>query len=142
MTNKWCISSNSCGQRIESRAWVAAALYRGSWCCARMIGRKWGVLLGLALAMTLVRGAMVPSDARAADLSVVYRCADGARMGARFIGMERAVLKLRDGNRVLRNTRAASGSRYEGNGIVFWIKGDEATLDQPGGHSTTCRVAR
>jgi membrane-bound inhibitor of C-type lysozyme len=53
----------------------------------------------------------------------VYRCADGTRLGARFIGTERAVLKLCDGNRVLRNTLAASGSRYKGRASSSGSKG-------------------
>ena len=54
----------------------------------------------------------------------------------------RAVLRLGGRDWRLRNTMAASGSRYEGKGITFWLKGEEAMLEQPGGRSTNCRVAR
>ncbi len=43
--------------------------------------------------------------------------------------------------RQLKRARSASGARYEGDGVLFWSKGEEAMLET-GGASTTCRVNR
>ena len=36
--------------------------------------------------------------------------------------------------------RAASGARYEGEGVTFWTKGDEAMLETEGDETTTCVI--
>ncbi len=40
---------------------------------------------------------------------------------------------------VLQQVRSASGAKYEGDGLMFWTKGEEAQFEFPGG-KTTCRV--
>jgi putative lipoprotein len=40
---------------------------------------------------------------------------------------------------VLSQVRAASGTKYEGDGILFWSKGDEAMLEVDGVRYTDCR---
>ncbi len=107
-----------------------------------MMGRR-TFPVGVALTLSLATLAVTHSPGQAAGgQPVTYACEDGARLTARFLGPLRAVLRLGGREWRLRNTMAASGSRYEGKGIAFWLKGEEAMLEQPGGRSTNCRVVR
>lgn len=45
-----------------------------------------------------------------------------------------------DERRVLKRTPAASGTRYEANGIVFWAKGEMAMLTLPGRGEVSCNL--
>lgn len=105
--------------------------------------RKGVVPVGLLVGTSLAALAATHSWGEAAEIRpVAYACEEGARVTARFFDPYRAVLRRSGRAWGLRNTMAASGSRYEGSGIVFWLKGDEAMLEQPGGRSTNCHVVR
>jgi membrane-bound inhibitor of C-type lysozyme len=41
---------------------------------------------------------------------------------------------------VLGQVRAASGAKYEGDGVVVWTKGDEALLEVDGATYPGCRL--
>jgi|GEM_PF-564069 len=52
-----------------------------------------------------------------------------------------ARLERGDSTEIVVQGLSGSGARYEGDfGIVFWIKGDEATVDWPQGTSFDCKV--
>lgn len=107
------------------------------------MSRKSATATGLSLTLSVAFISIGPAPGQAAaGRPVAYLCDDGTRVTARFLGPYRAVLSIGRREVPLRNTLAASGSRYEGSGITFWLKGDEAMLERPQGRSTNCRVAR
>lgn len=67
-----------------------------------------------------------------------YACT-GLRFNVRF-GEDRATLFLPDTTYVLPITRSASGARYEGNGVLFWSKGDSAQVVVNDTEYTDCAV--
>lgn len=108
-----------------------------------LAARNFPILIKLSLTVTLMSLTAAFSVGEAvAGQRVLYRCEGGARVFAHFLATDRAVLEIGGRIRTVRNTRAASESRYEGNGITFWLKGEDAMLDRPEVHSTTCRVAQ
>lgn len=99
--------------------------------------------LGIFLVLTFASVVLSPTPGEAAaGQPVVYRCDDGTRVIARFPDPYRALLRMGGRNWPLRNTLAASGARYQGKGVTFWLKGEEATLDRPQTRSTNCQVTR
>lgn len=71
-------------------------------------------------------------------VNVAYACRDGQTPVARFFPDGRATLRLDDQRAVdLAREPGASGERYGGDAVTFWVKGREATLEL-GGRSTTC----
>jgi uncharacterized protein len=73
----------------------------------------------------------------------VWECAGlDARLGTVFVEGPApvAVLQWRDTRVVLPQTVSGSGARYADGPVVFWIKGDSASLTPPGGAETDCRL--
>lgn len=58
-----------------------------------------------------------------------FECPDGPAFEVRFEGPETLTLSLPGQDHVLQRERTASGAKYSGDGIVFWNKGDNATLE-------------
>jgi heat shock protein HslJ len=82
-----------------------------------------------------------PEDLPDADVAapvVHFHCGDATRIAIEFDGPDTLKLTLPDGNHVLPRDGSASGARYAGDGIRFWNKGEEATLDI-GGVEQRCR---
>jgi len=74
-----------------------------------------------------------------------WQCTDGQRLLMRNLLRERAItLVLQDGEHRLEQTISASGVRYAdaGENIVFWTKGDTATLERPGSAAVRCEELR
>jgi uncharacterized protein len=77
--------------------------------------------------------------------TVFYQCGDSPADELAVIPFpgDPAAVRLERGDRVepAVQTRAASGARYNGDfGVMFWSKGDEATLDwPPEAQGLTCR---
>lgn len=74
-----------------------------------------------------------------APVNVAFTCQDGQSPVVRVFQDDRATIRLDDG-RVIEMAReaAASGERYGGDGLTFWQKGRDATLEV-GGRSTDCK---
>ncbi len=77
----------------------------------------------------------------------VAACKDfGALIGLIFINSEPplAVLEWRTNKQVFTQGRSGSGARYVSSNAdgksVFWIKGDNATFEQPGGKNYECKI--
>ena len=70
---------------------------------------------------------------------LVYEC-DGVSFTVRLAAAEAAEAEvlLPDRRVTLPRVPAASGTRYEGEGMVFWSRGDEARLELPEGGDTDC----
>lgn len=104
----------------------------------------------LALALAACGGASPPDadppaetgssevPATAASAARVYACPDGLRYSVR--ARRDSVLIALPARRVtLGPVVSASGARYEGGGVVFWSKGEEATLTADGTAHADCR---
>ncbi len=57
-----------------------------------------------------------------------YACLDGSMITAGYPDRETAVVTYKDHAYPLKAARAASGSRYTGYGLEWWIKGSHASL--------------
>lgn len=71
---------------------------------------------------------------------VTYRCAGGATFTAwHYQGGDSVAVEVPRWRRVLPRVEAASGTKYESAGVVFWSKGDSASLEGlPGGPYESC----
>lgn len=107
-------------------------------------GRAFAAVAALsALACTASRPAPDRSSpAQPAAGSTVYACADGVRFSVLSIGDSLVVLALPQRLDTLRHVEAASGARYDGDSLVFWSKGEEASLEVGGAQHTGCRGRR
>ncbi len=74
--------------------------------------------------------------------TTVYACTDGVRFSVRSIDGSRVVLALPERLDTLGHVEAASGARYAGESVVFWSKGQEASLEGAGARHTGCRDRR
>jgi heat shock protein HslJ/membrane-bound inhibitor of C-type lysozyme len=83
----------------------------------------------------------LPDPAPSVTGSTVYACTDLARFSVRSVG-DALVLALPERTDTLVHVEAASGARYAGKDVVFWSKGEEATLDMGGAHHTGCHGRR
>ena len=63
------------------------------------------------------------SDAAAAGKEIVYACADGAVLKARYPDDKTAVVEYGGQTRTLTVAMSASGARYVGEGLQWWTKG-------------------
>ena len=95
-------------------------------------------MVAIPLALASLAATAAPSLATEAS----YRCSGGSSLAARFSppGAEQAQVILRcDGGPsvTLPQQLSADGGRYAGGGIVFWIKGRDATLSR-NGRDETC----
>ncbi len=98
--------------------------------------------LGLALLVACSSGARQPAGVapKSTGETLVYECRDYefvVRTGAGQIA-----LYLPDDYRVLGQVRAASGARYEDGDVVFWSKGNEASLDVGSRRYRGCQLNR
>lgn len=57
-----------------------------------------------------------------------YQCDSGNRIIVTYTGSDKAELLYRQEKIMMDITRSASGSRYAGEGFVWWIKGNDANL--------------
>jgi membrane-bound inhibitor of C-type lysozyme len=74
-----------------------------------------------------------------------WQCTDGQEFLMRNLLRERAItLGLQDGEHRLEQTISASGVRYAdaGENMVFWTKGDTATLERVGSAAVRCQERR
>jgi membrane-bound inhibitor of C-type lysozyme len=101
------------------------------------------VLLAAAGCRTSAPEPAQPGSPRNALQAHVWQCTDGSAVQTRNIASPPA-LALRIGNdtRTLPQVRAASGVRYEDAAMVFWTKGDTATLERKPAKTTECREIR
>jgi membrane-bound inhibitor of C-type lysozyme len=95
--------------------------------------------MSAALRAALVGAACAVASGAPAQGQAAYRCDGGVSVRATFPSAATAVLSLGGRTYRLKNTRAASGARYAGNGIVFWEHHGEATL-QRGGKTLSCKA--
>ena len=95
--------------------------------------------LVLALPILATFAACADRPEPRAPVNVAFTCQDGQSPVLRVFQDDRATIRLDDG-RVVEMAReaAASGERYGGDGLTFWQKGREATLEV-GGRSTDCK---
>jgi heat shock protein HslJ len=68
----------------------------------------------------------------------VYACLDSVRFSIRPNG-DSVVLSLPERTAILPRVEAASGTKYAAGGVVFWAKGEGASLDAGGASHTGCR---
>ena len=91
------------------------------------------------VASVLIRGVTDISPGVATDLALLagriqaerftlYTCESGFTLSAAYPGPELAQLRYRGQELTLQITPAASGARYTGDGLIWWIRGDEASL--------------
>lgn len=69
-----------------------------------------------------------PSDAAPAGLTR-FTCSNGPDFDIRFLGPETVQISIPDHDYILQRTPTASGARYIGDGVDFWNKGAEASLE-------------
>ena len=69
-----------------------------------------------------------PSDAATGGLTR-FTCSDGADFDVRFLGPETVQILISDRDYILQRNPTASGARYIGDGIDFWNKGADASLE-------------
>jgi hypothetical protein len=69
-------------------------------------------------------------------------CPDGTGGSALFVEgpPSEAWVTLGDERHLLPQVVAASGARYEDEGLLFWLEGDEVTVERPGSAAVTCRL--
>lgn len=65
----------------------------------------------------------------APDSVTKFSCSEGPDFMVRFLGPETVQISIADRNHILQRERTASGARYLGDGIDFWNKGAEASLE-------------
>jgi len=70
--------------------------------------------------------------------TTVYECSDSVRFSIRAAG-DSIVLSLPERLATLPRVEAASGAMYANGGMVFWSKGQEASLEAGGASHTGCR---
>jgi len=70
--------------------------------------------------------------------TTVYACPDRVRFSIRPSG-DSVVLSLPERLDTLPRVEAASGTKYAAGGVVFWLKGSEASLEAGGASHTGCR---
>lgn len=103
----------------------------------------------VALACTASRPSSRPGDPAAAverspppvPGSTVYACADRVRFSVRSLGRS-LVLALPERTDTLLPVEAAWGAKFAAQGVTFWSRGEEATLEVGGVHHTGCRGRR
>jgi putative lipoprotein len=86
----------------------------------------------------LCAGCAAAVDAGPQPGLVPYACGEGTAVA--HFSDDAVALALPDADLRLPQAVAASGARYEGDGTLFWIKGDEALLERPGAPALTCTV--
>jgi membrane-bound inhibitor of C-type lysozyme len=111
------------------------------------------LLLALSAAAALSACASKPVDGGTAPdvdprrnitSTVSYGCTDGSVFTVAYlVGDLGAEIHYPNGDvKSLKPAMAASGAKYEGEGVTLWGKGDEATYSAPGKADTLCRVAK
>jgi membrane-bound inhibitor of C-type lysozyme len=107
--------------------------------CAAVLG----VALCAACTSQVTTPAQSETEAPGESVFVVYEyeCPDGYRFTARIEQGGDASIVLPDRTIEVKAQMAASGEKYEGNGVTFWSKGDEAFLDLDGTEHSECRVS-
>ena len=84
-----------------------------------------------------------PALPEAALRAHVWSCADGQKIVQRNLSRERAIaIDLHDGTRRLEQTSSGSGARYEDAVVIFWTKGNSATLQRKGSPVVQCQELR
>ena len=78
-----------------------------------------------------------PVTASAQSQRATYRCKGGLSVKVRFLDDATAMVSLRGRSYRVKNTRAASGSRYSGQGLTFWEHQGEASIEH-GGQALLC----
>ena len=81
-------------------------------------------------------GGATPAPLRAG--TTVYACPDSARFSVRPSG-DSVILSLPERLDTLPRVEAASGAKYAAGGVVFWVKGSEASLEAGTASHTGCR---
>ena len=79
----------------------------------------------------------VARETRRVSRTAVFDCS-GLEIIVRY-GLGEAAIWLPARYTVVSQVRAASGARYEGDGILFWNKGDEAMLEVDGVRYQNCK---
>ncbi|TDT77136.1 membrane-bound inhibitor of C-type lysozyme [Litoreibacter halocynthiae] len=77
--------------------------------------------------------------------SVIYDCGDGDAFTVQYVNAGAnalALMEVGDEDRVFVNVVAASGARYVSGALVWWSKGDMATLENElsDGSTRTCQT--
>ncbi|WP_281858120.1 MliC family protein [Litoreibacter halocynthiae] len=77
--------------------------------------------------------------------SVIYDCGDGDAFTVQYVNAGAnalALMEVDDEDRVFVNVVAASGARYVSGALVWWSKGDMATLENElsEGSTRTCQT--
>ena len=75
------------------------------------------------------------------ETTFAYDC-EGTYVVTRTEGLDKLWVFLPGQTVALKHVRAASGARYEGDGVLFWSHGDEAMLEVPGSDRKNCSVDR
>lgn len=98
-----------------------------------------GLLLLAACAPPRVAPAPAPPETGigTAGVAYVYDCGAGDRFSVR-VTRDSATLRLGARSVTIPQVVAASGTRYEGQGIIFWSKGLEAMLEMSGASRQGC----
>lgn len=78
------------------------------------------------------------ADPRPLGRTLVYECADYEFIAR--LGPGEMAVWLDDRYFILSQVRSASGVKYEEGATVFWLKGEEATLELDGQRYTSCRL--
>ncbi|MGH9796478.1 MAG: META domain-containing protein [Candidatus Acidiferrales bacterium] len=93
-----------------------------------MLGLAWAVASAGLAGCDNKKAIQQSAPATAEATTSVYTCPDGFRFSVRVQG-ESAVVALPTETHTLPQVVAASGTRYEAGGVVFWSKGQQALLE-------------
>lgn len=102
--------------------------------------------ISCAFALILLAGCAAPEPAAKREPPqgqrvYAYECGDSYAFTVELdAGFDRGVVYYPGGSARVEHVVAASGAKYEGEGVIYWSKGDEALLETPQGLHKLCRI--
>lgn len=80
----------------------------------------------------------IAKAAKTLEQNLHYQCGS-EKIEVLMISQEVIKLTRKNGKWILKQTRSASGAKYENGPLTFWIKGKEAMLEERGAKPITCK---
>ncbi len=105
-------------------------------------GTRFGLALALSVGVAACSSAPTAGPSLEGGATFAYACSDGSVLSVRYYALSDgslrfAKLRLQDGKEfTLPQLPSDSGARYSDDTTTFWIKGNQATLDETGSSPT------